>query len=272
MCLIALALGQHGRFPLVVASNRDEFFERPAAPMDWWSATGPAEATEVLAGRDLSAGGSWFGLSRTGRLAMITNVREPGLVRPDAPSRGGIVVDWLRERELPLPTFWQRLQADRHNGFNLIAADLTRGEWHYASNRLAAPRPLPPGLHGLSNASLDTPWPKVAGLKRRLQDALLAAEDVAGLAGRLLEALADRRVAPDAELPRTGVPIELERGLAPAFIAMPARGYGTRCSTVLITERLEGRHHTHLVERSHDAQGRPLADRAFTLPDWPPAV
>ena len=162
MCLIALAIDQSRRFPLVVAANRDEFFARPATRLGWWEhdAGGPA----ILAGRDLTAGGTWLGLTAEGRLAMVTNVRDPARMDPTAPSRGVIVPQWLSGRE-PTDRFWMRTALSGYNGFNLIAADFKRGECFWASNLGAHPKRLERGVYGVSNASLDTAWPKTIALR-----------------------------------------------------------------------------------------------------------
>lgn len=266
MCLAAFALNAHPRFPLVIAANRDEFFDRAATPMAWW-----ADRPDVLAGRDLGAGGTWFGLSRTGRLALLTNVREPGRVQADAPSRGALVVDWLASRQAA-PAFAAALPAG-YNGFNLVTADLGRGHWHWLSNRVAgAPIALADGLHALSNAALDTPWPKTTALKAALTAALAQAVSARQLAELLFAALADDRPAPDAALPDTGVGLPTERQLSPRFVRLPdparpglAR-YGTRCSTVLVREA-GGR--THVIERSVMADGQWQPPVHHTLPGWP---
>jgi len=270
MCLAAFALQAHPRFPLVIAANRDEFFARAAAPMGWWHAGG----IELLAGRDLSAGGTWFGLTRAGRLALLTNVREPGRNVADAPSRGALVVDWLASHA-DAPAFARGLRPG-YNGFNLVTADLARSEWHWASNRAPGVVALAPGLHGLSNAALDTPWPKTVGLKAEMARAMEAAASAEQLATQLLEALADATQAADADLPDTGVGLERERLLSPRFVRMPdpARpslaGYGTRCSTVLVTEALaDGCLQTCVIERTVDASGRWAEPVLHDLPGWP---
>lgn len=265
MCLAAFALNAHPRFPLVIAANRDEFFARAAAPMAWW-----ADRPDVLAGRDLSAGGTWFGLNRTGRLALLTNVRDPSRQNPDAPSRGALVLDWLNSSG-DASSFAAEL-APAYNGFNLITADPARNTWHWISNRAPVPVELPPGVHALSNAALDTPWPKTVGLKAAMGQALDGAATAQELADRLFTALADANPAPDAALPDTGVGLARERLLSPAFIRMvdPARPgvavYGTRCSTVLVRETSGA---TCIIERSISAEGHWLAPVHHEMTRWP---
>ena len=268
MCLLALALDTHARFPLVVAANRDEYYARATEPLSWWS---PGSGLpSVLSGRDLAAGGTWMGLTAAGRVAMLTNIRAPSQNDPDALSRGGIVTDWLSEAD-DAETFWNKVAARRHNGFNLIAGDASTGRWFWAANRGIAPIALERGLHGLSNAELDTPWKKVVELKQRLRESLEVADSVYGLVRRLFDALGDRSLAADAALPDTGMPRDIERQLSSAFVEMPARGYGTRSSTLLINERDDAGERTHVFERTYDADrsARPRLRRA-TLEPWPP--
>ena len=156
----------------------------------------------------------------------------------------------------------------QHNGFNLIAADLHSGECFWASNAGAHPRRLEPGVYGLSNAGLDTPWPKVQTLKERMGAAMKVAGSVDELAVRLFDVLADPAIATDAALPRTGIPLALERQLSAAFIRTPDLAYGTRCSTLIITERAAGRHATHVLERNFEADGSVSLRRAV-LQNWP---
>ncbi|HEX6704905.1 MAG TPA: NRDE family protein [Albitalea sp.] len=267
MCLVALAIDHSRRFPLVIAANRDEFFKRPAARLAWWTpdAGGPA----ILSGRDLESGGTWMGLTAEGRLAFVTNVRDPGRNDPSAPSRGRIVPEWLGGRERT-DRFWMRTSLSGHNGFNLVAFDFRQGECYWASNDGSShPVRLERGIHGMSNASLDTPWPKVESLKRRLREGLDSAASVDALAALLFDALADRNEAPDEALPDTGVPRDWERRLSAAFIRTPDGAYGTRCSTLVITEKVHRHLVTHVLERSFSATGVALLRRS-TLKNWPP--
>lgn len=266
MCLIALALGRHPRYPLVIAANRDEFLDRPAAALDWWQAR--PDAAPILGGRDLQAGGTWLGLSARGRLAMLTNVRDLPRQIARAPSRGAIVPAWLASQQTA-GDFWRDTAARGHNPFNLLAADLPAGRWWWADDRAAAPQALAPGLYGLSNAALDTPWPKVQRLKHALAEALDGAASPAALETLLFAALADRMTAPDGALPDTGVGLERERWLAPAFIRSPDARYGTRCSTLLIAERRADGFSVRVVERQFDADGRACAQHRVRLQRWP---
>ena len=266
MCLIAFAIDQHPRFPLVVASNRDEFFDRPTERLGWW--TPDPGAPDVLSGRDLQAGGTWLGLTAPGRIAMLTNVRG-GAADASAPSRGRIVTDWLAARE-STADFWARTALSGHNGFNLVAADFGRGECFWGSNVSGQVARLGPGLYGVSNAGLDTPWPKVIALKHRVREALDGAPAIDELVEQLFAALGDRRVASDDLLPHTGIPLARERQLSAAFIRAPDARYGTRCSTVIVTERTAHSPITHVVERSFGPTGDVALLRSASLPNWPP--
>lgn len=271
MCLAALSIGQHRRHVFVLAANRDEYYHRPAARLGWWLPDGGGPA--VLGGRDLQAGGSWCALSAGGRLALVTNVRRPGHFDPQAPSRGEIVARWLGGAE-PSSRFWVQVGLAGYNPFNLVAFDFTTDERFWCGDEAAARR-LDDGLFGLSNAQLDTPWPKVVALKQAMRSALAATRSVQGLAERLFEALASRQTWPDAELPRTGIPIERERALSPAWVrlqgAAPGTLYGTRCSTLVIVEQCGDERLTHVMERSFRPDGSVEAQRHARLPDWPPA-
>ncbi|ARN20411.1 NRDE family protein [Piscinibacter gummiphilus] len=268
MCLLTVAIDQSRRFPLVVAGNRDEFFNRPAARLAWWS---PGDGLpDVLGGRDLEAGGTWLGLTAQGRLAMVTNVRAPTAPRdPKAPSRGEIVQRWLAG-DASTDRFWMRTALSGYNGFNLIAADFQRGDCFYASNQRPNPERLERGLYGLSNGTLDSPWPKVEALKEATREALESCDTVDALAARLFDALADKTPAEDDELPSTGVSREWEKVLSSAFIRTADGTYGTRCSTLVITERVNKRLVTHVLERTFSPTGGMALLRRSTVKDWPP--
>jgi uncharacterized protein with NRDE domain len=227
MCLILIAYRCHPRYELVFAGNRDEYYARPTAPLGFWD-----DAPAVLAGRDLEAGATWFGISRTGRLAGVTNYRDPAAVNPNARSRGALVSNFLKSGE-PARVFLEGLSTGMqvYNGFNLLVWDCA--ELWYLSNRDGGPRALLPGLYGLSNHLLDTPWPKVSKGKARLARLLEVADRLDLQA--VLAVLQDRARAPDAELPNTGVALEWERALSPLLIETPT--YGTRSSTAVLVER-----------------------------------
>ncbi len=227
MCLILFAHDIDPQYRLLLAANRDEFYERPTAPLAAWDGQ-PA----IFAGRDLKGGGTWLGITRSGRMAAVTNYRNPRLLLPDAPSRGFLVRDFLAGSE-PAERYLERIaaEADRYNGFNLIVGD-SSGLW-YLSNQGAPVRRLEPGIYGLSNHLLDTDWPKVQKGKAALQQLI---QD--GLAGRIepaLALLADRTPAADDALPDTGVGLQWERVLSPIFII--SETYGTRSSSVLQVSR-----------------------------------
>jgi uncharacterized protein with NRDE domain len=224
MCLILVAWHAHAEYPLLLAANRDEFHSRPAAAAAWW----PAPA--ILAGRDLSAGGTWLAVARDGRFAALTNFRDPTQPARDAPSRGELVPATLAATQ-PAQRRLQQLRASagNYNGFNLIFSD---GEQLAVFESVAGEgRLLGPGVYGLSNHLLDTPWPKVQNAKSALSAALSRLPDEQPL----LELLRDERQADDAQLPRTGVSLPWERLLSSAFIRSP--GYGTRCSSILSMDR-----------------------------------
>jgi uncharacterized protein with NRDE domain len=267
MCLVALALDQSSRFPFVLAANRDEFMSRPAARLGWWEPEhgGPA----ILSGRDLQAGGTWLGLTAHGRLGLVTNVRNPKALDPQAPSRGNIVPEWLKG-DFPMHMLWPRLAMSGYNGFNLLALDFAQGECFWVNNTKLYPQRIDRGIFGLSNALLNTPWPKVQQLKSRLRSAIPACADAEDLADLLFEALADNDQAMDAHLPHTGVTTEWERLLSSAFIRSSDGLYGTRCSTVIIAERVNKRLVTHVMERTFSGSSNVALLRRVTLKNWPP--
>ena len=267
MCLVAFALDQNSRFPFVVAANRDEFFDRPSARLGWWEPA-PGELP-ILGGRDLQAGGTWLGLTAQGRLGLVTNVRNPASMDSKAASRGEIVPRWLKG-DLPMYRLWPQLALNGYNGFNLLALDFSQGECYWVNNNQSMPTHLEKGIFGVSNAELDTPWPKLVQLKAELKAALTASADAEQLAMSLFEALADNTVYPDDTLPHTGVPQEWERMLSSAFIKTPDGKYGTRCSTVIITERVNKRLVTHVLERTFSPTSSMALLRRVTLKNWPP--
>jgi uncharacterized protein with NRDE domain len=239
MCLALIALHMHPRYPLVVAANRDEFHARAADPAYWWTQT-------MLAGRDRVGGGTWFGVTRAGRWALITNYREGVARDPSAPSRGGLVTQALVADAAAMAVAARTsVDGQRFLGFNLLVGDGAAAA--YASNRASGAQALARGVFALSNHLLDTPWPKVVRSKAALATALAGHDDPLDA---LFELLADRSEPDAATLPATGVSGQWERILSPTFIVSPQ--YGTRCSTVMTLDHSGA---ARLVERSFDAAG-----------------
>jgi uncharacterized protein with NRDE domain len=272
MCLIAVALRASERFPLVIAGNRDEFLARPTQPLDRWHSS---QGTAILGGRDGQEGGSWMGFTPAGRFALLTNVRNPVARVPQNPiSRGRLVVDWL-DSALNAQEWAAQHDAAQFNGFNLIAGDwaantcahlshaafleqnvqLAGIEYAQSATELVVNQMAAGQVHGLSNAALNTPWPKTLQLQNALREALqlTQADD---LTAALLHALADAKPAPDSELPATGVPLELERALSSAFVSHPADQprYGTRTSWIAL---LQARGELTITEATHSHTGQP---------------
>lgn len=240
MCLLALGWMHHPRWRLVMTGNRDEFHARPTAALAPWQ-----DETSVIGGRDLRSGGGWAGVGAGGRMAVVTNVRDP-LAAQTGPSRGALVADFLRGRD-PAAVHIDRLAtvAGAYAPFNLLLADGHSLE--FLGNHPAERQRLGPGVHGMSNGALDAPWPKTRRLMAALEAWFEAGdEDLTPL----WAALADEHRPADSDLPDTGIGLERERWLSPAFI----RGddYGTRASTVLLIDA-EG--HGQIHERRFGPQG-----------------
>lgn len=252
MCLVLIAYKHHPLYDLVLLANRDEFYDRPTSPAEFWE-----DQPNVLAGRDLRAGGTWMGITRQGRYAAVTNYREAPREGSAAPSRGALVAGYLLGNASP-EAYMERLrsQGARYNGFNLLVGD--REHLYYYSNREDIVRPLAPGLYGLSNHLLDTPWFKVEQGKAELEAALYGGGPLSP--DDLFPILANEAPAPDEMLPETGVGLEWERVLSARFIASPS--YGTRSSTVLLIERSG---HVRFVEQTR-LPGAPVSEvRSFSF-------
>ncbi len=250
MCLLVFQNDAHPEYSLIFGGNRDEFYERPTAPADYWD-----DAPHVLAGRDLKAGGTWMGITRNGYWGVVTNIRDDHPRRNDARSRGTLVADYLREEPAPR-AYLDRIaaEADQYNGFNLLLG--TPNALYYLSNREGTVQAVESGLHGLSNDRLDTPWPKVRRAKEGLQ---VRIEKDEVTSDSLLDLLDDRRPAPDDQLPETGFGKERERMLSPIFI--DGENYGTRASTVLLIDRAG---HVTFAERTFE-DGAPNDTRRFSF-------
>lgn len=243
MCLITWSWQPHSHTPLLLLSNRDEFYARPAQALHWWDHA--SNGAEVLAGKDLQAGGTWLGVSRSGRLAALTNYRTPEPARANTSSRGELVANFLQDHTTA-ESFLNQLapQADDYNPFNLLVFDgqslmglESRGP------RIIA---MKPGIGAVSNANFQTPWPKLTRLTRGLASKI---EQGKSNTSDLLSLLHDRQIAADADLPETGIALDLERMLSTTFITSPA--YGTRaCSVVAIHSD-----HSEFTEQVFDAEG-----------------
>ena len=231
MCLLVFAWHSHPDYPLILVGNRDEFYTRRTRPAAWWG-----QAVSLLAGHDEEAGGTWLGITRRGRFAALTNVRAPTERNPHAPSRGALVLTALQAPQRSGE--WLDAHAPKtaaYNGFNLLVGDVLPHDsdpdasgLQYYSNRLdQAPRSLAPGIYGLSNGFLDTPWPKVTRAVGNFACAVASSVNIE----RLVRLMEPRDEARDSELPATGVPLDWERALS--AIQIRANGYGTRTTTVL---------------------------------------
>jgi uncharacterized protein with NRDE domain len=239
VCLIAFAWQADARYQLVLAANRDEFRARPSTPLGWWR-----DHPEILAGRDDTGGGTWLAVTRFGRFAALTNIRNPALPRIGRRSRGELVVEACLNHPPP---------ADKsaYGGYNLLIGDVASGSLTIDGNHAGQqPQALAAGIYGLSNATLDAPWPKTSAAKEIMQ-AVLQQDytDASGLAYSLLSELHRVDVFSDALLPDTGIGLERERALSPLFIDLPE--YGTRTSSVLLIERSGV---VHMFERSFDGE------------------
>ncbi len=255
MCLILFSYQQTPGFSLALAANRDEFYRRPTRPMRFWP-----EDPQLLAGQDRREGGTWLGVTRSGRFAAVTNYREPPDTRADRLSRGRLTLDFLQS-SLPPAAWIQTAQESRHRygGFNLLVGDAS-GLWYLGNRGDAGPASrLTPGLYGLSNDVLDTPWFKVEEGKRALAQSAADGHPHA----EMVRLLRHGQRAQDEQLPNTGVGRKLERMLSPRFIRSPL--YGTRASTAL-TIRANGE--VAVTEQNYTYFGLPLKRQefVFTLP------
>lgn len=226
MCLIVFNYKSHPRYNLILAANRDEFYGRPTREAQFWG-----RHPDLLAGKDLEAGGTWMGINRSGQFSAITNYREPDKRDPGAPTRGKLVLNYLQHNEAPY-TYLERIngKAYRYNGFNLLAGNVNR--LYYLSNKKNGIDELSAGIYGLSNHLLNTPWPKVLKAKKQLKT---ITEDDSFSYDALFDLLTDNTKADPDNLPDTGVPPEWEHILSPIFIK--SEEYGTRCSTVLTIDK-----------------------------------
>lgn len=249
MCLIFISLHQHPAYKLIVAGNRDEFYNRPTKAADYW----PGKE-RILGGRDLEAGGTWLGVTTAGRISMLTNYRDPKNIDPRAPSRGHLVSDYL-EGDAGAEEYLHRVNASgmRYNGFNLLAG--SADALYYYTNYQPVVRRLEPGFYGISNKFLETPWPKVVNGKQKLKPAFsrneIDPEEVFAL-------LYDDATAPIDQLPDTGLPAAQERALSSMFIKTD--NYGSRCSTLVLVDHANN---WLFSERTYDPSDFSHTDRTY---------
>ncbi len=271
MCLLLIAYHQHPRYPLLLLANRDEFYQRPTVPAQPW------DDSPITAGRDLEAGGTWLGVTPTGRVAAVTNIREPGAPEPARVlSRGEIPVNFLAG-EQPPADYAAGLPAPRYRGFNALLFDHRASAPLVCAGNRHAPFAIVPGVHGISNGAPDAPWPKVTHGCRSLSalvSALPQQLDTEAFVTRALALLADDTRAPDTHLPDTGVGLATERALSPIFVRIDSedgirndsplhQGYGTRASTLVAVDSSGG---VQLWEQTY-IDGRVSGDlRYFSYP------
>ena len=249
MCLIFLSIHHHPTYKLIVAANRDEFYNRQTSPADFWQ-----DYPEILGGRDLEAHGTWMAMTKTGRIGMVTNYRDPHNISPMAPSRGQLVTDYLMGETDPHLYLKQVEKVGKtYNGFNLIAGK--GSDLYYYSNYSGSPEKIEQGIHGLSNHLMDTPWPKVARGKGKWKS-LLSQSTLKS--SEVFDFLMDEHRASDELLPETGIGLERERALSSMFIKTP--GYGTRCSTVILVDH---NNQVEFTERAYDLVTFQFTDRTF---------
>ena len=226
MCLILFAWKKHPDYDLIVSANRDEFFNRPTQTAHVWDGQ-----PDLIAGKDLTAGGTWLGITKTGKFAALTNYRDPSNINPKAPSRGHLTKDYLTQDISP-QDYLDRIQKENlpFNGFNLLIGD-NDSLWYYNSinHQITS---LPPGVYGLSNALLNEPWPKVLIGQENLKK-LIEQKDIS--TNQLLQIVQNKSLAADDQLPKTGIPIDWERALSAMYITK--ENYGTRCSTALLKKK-----------------------------------
>ncbi len=251
MCLIVFANNILDDYKLIFAANRDEFYDRPSEQAEFWT-----EFPDLLAGKDLQAGGTWLGITKQGRFAAITNFRDLKNHRNDAPSRGNLTLDFLTSDISP-EAYYNKLKPTLNdfNGFNLLLGEVD--ELFYFSNKIEGLQKLKPDIHGISNAILDTPWPKVEKSKIQLQR-LIEYQKIHPW--EILNILDDTSPAKDEELPDTGVGVEIERMLSPIFIK--SEKYGTRSSTIVTVDK---QNNVRLVEKTYFGNSGRFSNKDFNF-------
>ncbi|MCG9748754.1 NRDE family protein [Shewanella sp. Isolate8] len=254
MCILFVALEVHPQYPLILCANRDEFHHRPTEPAHFW----PPDK-QLLAGKDLEAGGSWLGVNRQGEIAALTNIRAPELHEANRHSRGDLVIRALTQSQT-MTTPWLMEHSQHYNPFNLLfGKDMDLYCYHSISKTV---KPLSPGFHAISNGALDDIWPKMAKGTQALEQEIGRSGEIDIQA--LLTIMTDERQAPDEDLPQTGVALEWERLLSSIYIKHPE--YGTRSTSILLRDR-QGR--CEFVEVRYDGKGRNLGRQVFKFETGP---
>jgi uncharacterized protein with NRDE domain len=227
MCLIAFSYKTHPIYKLILIANRDEFYSRPTRKAQFWTDEGEPN---IVAGKDLKANGTWMGIHRFGRWGALTNYRDLNNIKENAPSRGSLVLDYLKQEEQPLKHLNElKHDANQYNGFNLLIGNKDK-LLHY-SNESDVITEIEPGIHGVSNALLNTSWPKLDKAKIKLER-VISQEDIDK--EELFEILKNSEKAPDHKLPSTGMSKELEKAVSSIFIR--TENYGTLCSSILLVD------------------------------------
>ncbi len=254
MCLITFAYKTHPVYDLVLAANRDEFYGRPTRKAQFWK---EEHLPGILAGKDLEAGGTWMGVEQSGKWAALTNYRDPSIEREKPPSRGELVLNYLKEQE-SAANYIDKVSpgSTKYHGFNLLVGN--KNELFHFSNISKERTEIKPGVHGLSNALMDTPWPKLEQAKHDLADAI---SNEALDYEQLFSLLRNDRRAPDEKLPDTGIPKEWERAISSVFIK--TESYGTRSSTLLL---IDNKGQAEFIERRYDFKtSEVIEENAFKL-------
>lgn len=253
MCLIAFAYHMHPEYNLVLIANRDEFYKRPTRAAQFWSNEG---TPELLAGKDLQGGGTWMGITKSGKWGALTNYRDPSWKRENPPTRGNIVLDYLQNEHSPeIFVHHLRKTAQQFEGFNVLAGD-SNSLFHY-SNANDKITPVEPGIHGVSNAVLDTPWPKLEYAKNQLEQCVTQNNITPE---SLFQILKNEQHAADDDLPKTGIPYEWEKAISPVFIQ--TENYGTRSSSLLYVKRNGS---VRFLERRYSTDGKVTEDNEFAF-------
>ncbi len=254
MCLITFSYKTHPRYKLIVAANRDEFYERPTRKAQFWT---NEQLPDILAGKDMKANGTWMGISKKGKWGALTNYRDPSNIKENAPTRGNLVLDFLKS-EMDENSYLENVQkkAQDYNGFNLLIGSYD--SLYHFSNETNAITEIEPGIHGVSNALLDTNWPKLDHAKKELER--ITSKEKFNKE-EAFEILKNPVKAPDEQLPSTGIPYEWEKAVSSIFIKTD--NYGTLCSTLLFVD-YEG--NAEFTERRYNSStGEIIEENTFKL-------